>query len=122
MSLRCYLPAMGLINALGADRESIAVRLFAGDGSGMRSEGGWLLDGEAFVGRVTEELPTIPRRLAMHRSRNNALLLAALSQIDKEVENAIGRYGRTRIGVVLGSSTSGIEEGEIAVAAHAREN
>src|SRR5690606_6101894 len=43
-------------------------------------------------------------------------LLAAIAQIDTAVQAAIARHGADRIGVVIGSSTSGIAEGEAALA------
>jgi len=65
---------------------------------------------------ITDELPSIPRRLKRYDCRNNRLLLAALEQITAAIEQAIRRYGRDRIGLVIGTSTSGIAEGERAVA------
>ena len=53
------------------------------------------------------ELPAIPDTFRDHRSRNNQLLLAALAQIQPQVDRAIARYGRDRVAVVLGTSTSG---------------
>jgi 3-oxoacyl-[acyl-carrier-protein] synthase-1 len=64
---------------------------------------------------VTGDLPAIPSRFAPHRSRNNQLLLAALAQIRTQVDAAIGRYGKDRVAVIMGTSTSGIAEGEQAV-------
>ena len=52
------------------------------------------------------------RIAAAHRSRNNQLLLAALAQIQPAVEAAIARVGRDRVAVVLGTSTSGLDEGD----------
>ncbi|OHX10887.1 beta-ketoacyl-[acyl-carrier-protein] synthase II [Chromobacterium sphagni] len=54
------------------------------------------------------------------RSRNNALLLAALEDIRPAVDDAISRFGPDRVGVVLGTSTSGIGESEAAFAAARR--
>ncbi|MDP2834461.1 MAG: beta-ketoacyl-[acyl-carrier-protein] synthase family protein [Pseudomonadota bacterium] len=113
-----YLSALGLVNALGNSREEVRARLLAGDGSGMVRESGWLTSGEeALVGKVRGELPKLPEHLARYDCRNNRLLLAALAQISEPVEQAIDRYGRARVGVVLGTSTSGIAEGEAAIAA-----
>jgi 3-oxoacyl-[acyl-carrier-protein] synthase-1 len=113
-----YLAALGLVNALGSSRDEVSARLFAGDTSGMVRESGLLATGgDALVGRVRGDLPPIPAHLATYDCRNNRLLLAALAQIAETVEQAIGRYGRTRVGVVLGTSTSGIAEGEAAIAA-----
>lgn len=112
-----YLSALGLVNALGYGRDEIARRLFAGDGSGLTKESCWRADGgDALVGRVASELPIMPAHLVRHNSRNNRLLLASLEQIRTEVDEAISRFGRSRIGVVIGTSTSGIAEGEPAIA------
>ena len=68
--------------------------------------------GECWVGRVTGELPEIPPDMVQYRSRNNRLLLAALAQIRPQVDEAIVRYGNERVAVVLGTSTSGLDEGD----------
>lgn len=55
-------------------------------------------------------------------TRNNALLDAALTPIRTQIDALKQRYGSERIGIVLGSSTSGIAEGEAAVAYHMQHN
>jgi 3-oxoacyl-[acyl-carrier-protein] synthase-1 len=111
------LAALGLVNALGNGREQVLANLLAGSAPGLRPQPGWLPAGEAVVGTVEGELPAWPGHLAAWSSRNNRLLLAALGQIEAEVDDAIERFGRDRVAVVLGSSTSGIREGERALAA-----
>lgn len=118
MSKRCYLPALGIINAIGSGVDEVAQRLFAGDTSGMVLEEGWLPNAPARIGRARGDLPEVPAALADYACRNNRLLLAALAQIEAAVEAALTRHGRSRIGVVLGSSTSGIAEAEAAILAH----
>lgn len=114
---RCFLHALGLVNALGSGLAEIRPRLLAADGSGMRVEDGWLVGGPACVGRVSAELPAIPERLARHHdTRNNRLLMAAAGQICVELDGVLARFGHGRVGAVIGSSTSGIAEGEAAVA------
>ena len=49
------------------------------------------------------------------RSRNNQIALAALQQIRPAVQNAIERFGGARVGVVIGTSTSGVGEAEAAL-------
>lgn len=113
-----YLPALGVVNALGSSRAEVRARLLTGDTSGIARESGWLAaGGEAMVGRVRADLPPLAADLARYDCRNNRLLLAALTQIEEALEQAINRFGRSRIGVVLGTSTSGIAEGEAAIAA-----
>ncbi|CAG0961251.1 3-oxoacyl-[acyl-carrier-protein] synthase I [Methylophilaceae bacterium] len=118
MTQRCYLPALGIINALGCDTEQVSHNLFTGDISGMVLEDGWLNNVPARVGRARGVLPALPSRLADYTCRNNQLLLAATTQIAPAIESALHRYGRMRIGIVLGTSTSGMAEGEAAVAAY----
>lgn len=117
MKTRVFLPALGLINALGSGTDEVARGLFAGDTSGMILEDGWLPGRFARVGRARGALPEMPAGYSEFASRNIQLLLAALIQIENEVEAILTRFGRQRIGVVLGTSTSGIAEGEAAIAA-----
>jgi 3-oxoacyl-[acyl-carrier-protein] synthase-1 len=80
----------------------------------MRPREGWLQgDAAAVLGGVDGALPAIPDEFAAHRSRNNQLLLAALEQIRPQVEDAIARFGRDRVAVIMGTSTSGLDEGDI---------
>jgi len=117
MSSLFYLPALGIINALGSGVEEVSQRLLLGDTSGMRLCDDLLPSAPARVGVARGELPEIPLALSDFASRNNRLLLAALAQIRSKVDEAIGCFGRERIGIVLGTSTSGIAEGEAAIAA-----
>ena len=119
--MTAYLNALGLICALGNDREEVARRLFAEDGSGMRSESGWVPERVLPVGAVKSGLPPIPAHLASHSSRNNQLLLAAALQIEGEIRQAIESHGPERIGVILGTSTSGIDEASASIAAWLRD-
>ncbi|HEY2021278.1 beta-ketoacyl-[acyl-carrier-protein] synthase family protein [Paraburkholderia sp.] len=108
-----YLHALGMINALGGDLESIIPALAAAHAPGMANAHTGI--GEAFVGSVLAPLDlTPPAELARYDCRNNRLLLAALAQIAPAVDAARERYGAHRIGVVLGTSTSGIEAAEAA--------
>jgi len=118
MSRSIYLSALGIINALGCGADEVTQRLSCGDTSGLVLSDEWLPSRPARVGRVSASLPDVPPFLARFCSRNNRLLLAALEQIQPEVEAVIRRFGGARIGIVLGTSTSGIAEGEAAIAAH----
>lgn len=108
-----YISAVGMLSALGNDLASTAENLARGVAPGMRPDQGWLLHGKpCWTGRVEAELPAIPDSLAAHRSRNNQLLLAALCQIQPQVDEAIVKFGRDRVAVVLGTSTSGLNEAD----------
>jgi 3-oxoacyl-[acyl-carrier-protein] synthase-1 len=76
-----------------------------------------LLPGRSLhVGAVQTELPLVPPHLERFTCRNNRLVMAALAEIAEPIECAARRLGRDRIAVVLGTSTSGIAEGEMAYA------
>lgn len=111
-----YISAIGMINALGNTLDEIATNLTRGVAPGMRPRTGWLQGyPEAVLGGVDGELPVIADTFRNHRSRNNQLLLAALAQIQPQVDAAVARYGHERVAVVLGTSTSGLDEGDVHV-------
>ena len=111
-----HLAALGLVCALGRGKDAVAEGLFRGDTSGLAEEEGWLPGRSARVGRVRGDLAPLPPAFARDDSRTTRILLAALEEIRPEVDRALARHGRTRLGVVLGTSTSGIEAAERAVA------
>ena len=119
--MTAYLNALGVICALGRDKSEVARNLFAGDCSGMRRESGWVAERELPVAGVHGELAPIPAELVEHSSRNNQLLLEAALQIRDDIDRAIQTFGRERIGVVLGTSTSGIDEASRGLAHYIRE-
>ncbi|CAM3651860.1 3-oxoacyl-[acyl-carrier-protein] synthase 1 [Pseudomonas reidholzensis] len=116
--MTAYLNALGLVCALGQGQAEVARRLFAGDCSGMRAAHGWVPDRCLPVGAVDAPLPPLP--LPTQQSRNNQLLYAAALQIEPAIRQAIDRHGRQRIGIVLGTSTSGIAEASSGIADYLR--
>jgi 3-oxoacyl-[acyl-carrier-protein] synthase-1 len=113
-----YLNACGIICALGDGHAQVKSRLYSGE-SGVTVTGRWSPGRELPLGTVQAELPSMTHLPPHQRSRNNALALAALAQIRPAVEAAIARFGADRVGVVLGTSTSGIGETEQAIGRHA---
>jgi 3-oxoacyl-[acyl-carrier-protein] synthase-1 len=113
-----YLNACGIICALGDSHAQVKARLYAGQ-TGVAATGRWSPGRELPLGSVQAALPSVAHLPPRQRSRNNALALAALAQIRPAVEAAIARYGADRVGVVLGTSTSGIGETERAIGRHA---
>jgi 3-oxoacyl-[acyl-carrier-protein] synthase I len=70
-----------------------------------------------YIGKVSGlEDTKLPARLSHHLCRNNQLALLALAQDNfiESVLDAIQTYGKHRIGVFLGTSTSGILSTEVA--------
>jgi 3-oxoacyl-[acyl-carrier-protein] synthase-1 len=120
--MSAYLNALGVICALGARKQTVAAALFAGDHQGIHPESGWVPDSKVPLGAVHGALPVVPSALkTRHGNRNNRLLLAAAQEIDTDIQTAIDRYGRDRIGVVLGTSTAGIEHATAGIGAYRRD-
>lgn len=118
MTAPLSLAALGLVNALGRGKAEVAARLFRASSHALSCEEGWIPDRAAWVGRVPGALPELPPALAADRSRATGLLLAALEELRPELDALRARVPSSRIAVVLGTSTSGIAEGEAAVAWH----
>ncbi|HEX2485728.1 MAG TPA: beta-ketoacyl-ACP synthase [Myxococcota bacterium] len=116
----CSLSALGLVSCLGAGAAETWRRLTAGDASRLSQRDDLAPEKTLLVGAVREPLPAVPARLARYACRNNALTLAALEQIEAAVRAALSRYGAARVGVVLGTSTSGVGDAEAAIAHHVR--
>ena len=116
--MNIYLNACGIICALGDSHEQVKSRLYAGE-TGVAATGRWSPGRELPLGSVSAELPSMAHLPPHQRSRNNALALVALAQIRPAVEAAIAQYGADRVGVVLGTSTSGIGETELAIGRYA---
>ncbi|RUL72966.1 beta-ketoacyl-[acyl-carrier-protein] synthase family protein [Dyella choica] len=119
--MNAYLNALGIVCNLGAGKSRVAEALFAGDDSGIRAEQGWIPDHQPPLGRVHAQLPPVPDSLSHRDNRNNRLLLAAALEIEADIRAAIARYGVARIGVILGTSTTGIEEATHGIAAYRRD-
>jgi 3-oxoacyl-[acyl-carrier-protein] synthase-1 len=110
-----YLSDVGIVNALGADKDRVLRRLLEADRSGMVPHGDLLTGRSTVVGRVREPLPRLPASLAKFDCRNNRLLAAALDQIAPAVAGVREAVGAHRVAVIVGTSTSGIAEGEDAI-------
>ena len=112
------ISALTTVNALGVGLEATA-RGLKESRSGLRRcdyEDARL---DTFIGRVdgVEDAP-ITGPLAVFDCRNNRLGLMALRAdgFAGSVAAAVRRYGAERIGLILGTSTSGVREGERAFA------
>ena len=115
MTADAVLNALGVVCALGSSREAVLHSLRQGTSPGMRSDPRCSPSGAPlFNGHVDALLPPVDHLPPGLRSRNNQLLLAALAQLRPEVDRAISQHGPARVGVVLGTSTSGIGETEAA--------
>ncbi len=115
-SAPCAIRAVGIATALGVGLEDTWSRLVAGDQSRLTVRDDLVPGRRLLVGQVLEPLAEIPAPLTRYACRNNALSLTVLRPLQRELRNAVERAGPGRVGVVMGSSTSGVEAAERAVA------
>lgn len=111
-----FLPAMAVASCLGLGKAATIAPLMAGCRDGLRGRDGFLPDRAVPLGSLPGDLPPLPVGLEGWDSRNNRLLAALVAEIADDVATAIRRFGAHRIAVVIGTSTSGIAEGEAAIA------
>jgi 3-oxoacyl-[acyl-carrier-protein] synthase I len=112
--MKLFLNDLGVLCAAGNSRPVVKSRLLAGDRSNLMATDKF---GPAtIVGQISGDLPEINKQYSIYNCRNNQLLLAALSQIRATVNRMIAGFGANRIGIVLGTSTSGVRNTELALA------
>jgi 3-oxoacyl-[acyl-carrier-protein] synthase-1 len=111
--MKLYLNDLGLLCATGNSKSDLLKRLLMGDRSGLVLSD--TFGPTTILGQITSELPLIDTQYSLYQCRNNQLLLAALSQIKATVDKMMAKFGNDRIGIVLGTSTSGVRNTELAL-------
>lgn len=108
------LSDLGIVCSLGYGIEEVSNHLF--QGSLIHSEMAFRCkQAKVPVGQVDRErLPHLPQSIHQHQCINHRLLYAAWLQIENAVQKACAHYGASRVGIVLGSSTSGLDATEAA--------
>lgn len=108
------ITASSLVNALGRGKQAVAEKLAASE-SGLTQASYPGLEFETWIGQV-EAAASYPleAELASFNCRNNRLAKLGLDSdgFREAVAQAKRNYGSHRIGVFMGTSTSGIEETE----------
>lgn len=104
-----------LVNSLGAGRDAVADALREGR-SGLAPCGFETVALDTYVGQVAGLNEKVRADLAEYDCRNNRLAQQALEcdGFAAAVATAVEKYGAARIGVFMGTSTSGILETELA--------
>ncbi len=110
------ISAMGLMTPLGSGKTQTAANLFKGSRESLRTREDLVPKRSVLVAEAMGEVPPLPAALAQWDCRNNRMTAIAIEEIRPDIDRAIARYGRGRIAVILGTSTSGIAEGEAAYA------
>jgi 3-oxoacyl-[acyl-carrier-protein] synthase-1 len=105
MTAAAFINDFSIACALGVGRRAVGEQL-ASPSPRRLHETAKLIDGrETIVGRMDIETAN-PRG----GSRTNELVARLIDDLRPAIDGAIGRYGAARIGLVLGTSTTGINE------------
>ena len=113
-----YLNQLGIVCALGDQLDLLRQKLAAGDSHCLTKTAQFSPGQTLPLGVVNTPLPDLADFPPQEQTRTNQLLMAAMTQIRGAYEEAAAAINPLRIGIVLGTSTSGIAEGEKAVAYH----
>lgn len=116
--MKLFLPSLGIVCALGSGPKEVLANALRGSQEGLRQIPE-LTEGEPlYFGEVSGEFVALEEPFKTFDCRNNRILLQAYRQIEADVQALLEAVGPSRIGVVLGSSTSGIREVEEAMSVH----
>ena len=110
-----FISHYAMVNALGRDNPSIKRNLLAGSQSGIVLNDALFNEGSIYVGAVQGDLPSLTNHAIEFQTRNNQLAALALEQLLEPVASLKQQYGAQRIAVIVGTSTSGIAQGEQAM-------
>ncbi|MEY4561378.1 MAG: hypothetical protein RLZZ618_655 [Pseudomonadota bacterium] len=116
-----FLNAMGVVCALGRGEAAVREALFSTTLGGVAPTDRYTSGRMLHLGCLPFEPEPLHAAHPLQRSRNNAVLKSALDGLRPQVDAAIEKFGPTRVAIVLGVSTSGVEEGERAAQQHQRD-
>ncbi|MGC6404984.1 beta-ketoacyl-[acyl-carrier-protein] synthase family protein [Bisgaard Taxon 45] len=109
-----YIQDYAFCNVLGTSKEEIWENL-SQNRFLLQKDTALLANGSTYLGHIRAALPTLPEHLKQYHCRNNQVLALCLQQLKNPIDRLIQRYGSMRIGVVMGTSTAGIDLGEQAI-------
>lgn len=105
-----YVSKPGIVSAAGMSSDENLINLQSGK-KFLTICNGFRDDKSFILGKIESALEKFSSQTSEHfKTRTNALALSALAQIDSDIKDAIKKYGKSRVGVVIGTTTSGVEE------------
>lgn len=103
-----YIHHYSIVSPLGYGLEQTRKNLFSGVSPGLTNTEKYSPGRSLCLGLVQAQLPELSGVPLKHRSRNNQLLLAAFNEIESSFHQLSSGIDKSRIAIVIGSSTSGI--------------
>ena len=105
-----YILDYGIVCSLGSSKSSVAHSLLRRDNPIPDQASLFSEEAGRMVCRVHSGSHELPPNLMKYACRNNYLAISIISQIKDMVARQITERGASRVGVILGTSTSGIDE------------
>lgn len=105
------LKDFGVVCAIGQSKKEVFDALLAGSDNGLVLNNELAIEQAQYVGQVTLPEDDV---LSSISTRNNQLAYLAYQQIAPILTPLISRYGRERVAVIIGTSTAGTYEAELA--------
>jgi len=120
--MRSYLSPPATVSALGLTFADTMQALFDTTVSPLTPETQWVPGKTIYTGRPAVAPPPLPAGTPAHfNTHNNRLLWQAASQLQASIERARTQYGGHRIGVIIGTTTTGVDDNYPAFRAFARD-
>ena len=110
-----YINEFASISALGSNSDEITYNQSHPNKILLTKRNDLLLNQkESYFGQVKVTLPSL-EAYPKHNTRNNALLAYLCQGLKEKLDYFIEKYGNQRVGIVLGTSTSGLSETEVEI-------
>jgi 3-oxoacyl-[acyl-carrier-protein] synthase-1 len=106
------IQAVASLSALGGNASELRHNLRNPPACTLTARDDLIAQKTVWVGQVKQPLLAVPASLAQYASRNLQLAVTVLDQLQPELEHLKQRYPLSRLGIVIGSSTSGIADNE----------
>ena len=103
-----YINNYSIVSPLGYGVDETRANLFSGVSPGMGKTEKYSPGRSLSLGLVRDQLPDLSLAPVKHRSRNNQLLLAIFQGLEDSFYTLSSHVDKSRIAIVIGSSTSGI--------------
>nr|MBP3724230.1 beta-ACP synthase [Campylobacter sp.] len=118
--MQIYLSNPGLITAAGNDSKAVFDAVCQKK-SAIRKIENFYENKSFMLGKIDLNLDEIcPKFQSKFANRTNQILFLALMQIENEIKNAIAKFGCERVGVVIGTTVTGVQSNFKAFLNHAK--
>ncbi|MCF6442205.1 beta-ketoacyl-ACP synthase [Pseudoalteromonas luteoviolacea] len=112
-----FLNDFGVVCALGNNKSEVKQALHHPELEYQSLDHELHLDGDpVYVGKVKGALPDMSAFPSYQRTRNNALALMAVQQLEPTLSPLLAKFDSQRIAVIIGTTTAGVRTAEEAVA------